>query len=169
MGLMKIARETGEDEFVIIHSLKVEYDISITSVEIKKGINNLIGIIIFEPFSKIQYQNLKNEYIDGFKLNQFKNFVKIIEINKKTYLSFPIFVPISTIQDVIFEDLREDHSIILNSLSESEWIQIKNTEIWKKAEIQVAREIIAENIYYNSEISNKGPKLISLFLTNPYQ
>lgn len=147
MGLMKIARETGEDEFDTIHSLKEEYKISITSDEIIKRINNQVGIIIFEPFSKIHYQKLKNEYIDDFNLNQFKKYVKIIEINEKKYISYPIFIHISTIQDVILEDLREDHAIILNTISESEWIQIKNTELWKKTEIQVAREITAENLY----------------------
>lgn len=154
MGLMKIARETGEDEFDIIHTLKVQYNISITSVEIEKRINNLVGIIILEPFFKIQYQNLKDVFIDGFNLNHYKKFVNIIEKNKKTYLSFPIFLPISTIQDVIFEDLREEHDIILNLISETDWIQIKNKDIWKKAEIQVAREIIAEKLYYNSKITS---------------
>ncbi len=154
MGLMKIARETGEDEFDIIHALKVQYNINITSAEIEKRINNLVGIIIFEPFSKIQYQNLKDEFIDGFNLNHYKKFVNIIKKNKKTYLSFPIFVPLSTIQDVIFEDLREEHNIILNSISESDWLQIKNKDIWKKAEMQVAREIIAEKLNNNSEITS---------------
>lgn len=150
ISLMKIAREGGEDEFETIHSLKVEYNISITPQEIIKRMNNQVGIVIFEPFNKIHHQELRNEYKDDFNLNQFKKFVKIIEINEKKYISYPIFIPISIIQDVIFEDLREEHGIILNSISESDWIQIKSNEIWKQTEIQVAREIIAEELYYNS-------------------
>jgi len=52
--------------------------------------------------------------------------------------------------DELFEDLKEEHCIISDNFSESQWEQLQNTELWRKAEIQVSREIIANKLLSRS-------------------
>ena len=99
IALMKIAGETGEEEYESIHILKEKYGISITSEETTQLINN----------------------------------------PKET----------SILHEEIFDDLKKIHCIDLEVISESDWELIMNSKFWKNAQIQVSREIIANNILSN--------------------
>jgi len=144
--LNKISRNTGEDEFDLIHSLKEKRDICITFEEIFPRVNNKVGIFILEPFSDKKYKEIKEFYKSNYIPNLFKKYVKTITKNDRIYLRHPILVNISRINDEIIEDLKEEHGIVNSKFSEIQWEQIQNTESWRITEIQVAREIIATNL-----------------------
>lgn len=150
IALNKISRDTGEDEFEAIVSLEEISDIRITSIETSHRITNQIGIMILEPFDDMKYENIKNSYMSNSIFNLFKKYVKILILNEKVYIEYPIFIDISIVHDELFEDLKEEHCIISDNFSESQWEQLQNTELWRKAEIQVSREIIANKLLSRS-------------------
>jgi len=150
IALNKISRDTGEDEFEAIISLEEISDIRIISKETSHRITNQIGIMILEPFDDKKYDNIKNSYMSNFSFNLFKKYVKILILNEKVYIEYPIFIDISIVHDELFEDLKEEHCIISDNFSESQWEQLQNTELWRKAEIQVSREIIGNKLLSNS-------------------
>lgn len=150
IALNKISRDTGEDEFETIVSLEEINDIRITSKETSHRITNQIGIMILEPFDDMKYENIKNSYMSNSIFNLFKKYVKILILNEKVYIEYPIFIDISIVHDELFEDLKEEHCIISDNFSESQWEQLQNTELWRKAEIQVSREIIGNKLLSRS-------------------
>lgn len=76
LALMKIARETGEEEFESIHTLKEKYDINITSEETTQLINtpkeiSIIHDEIIEDLKEIHRINLED--ISESQWEQIKN------------------------------------------------------------------------------------------------
>jgi len=152
IALEKISRNTGEDEYNSIWLLEEERNIRITSKETQFRMNNQIGIFILEPYNSTRFSIIKEKYISNLNLNLFKKCVEISIINEEVYIRHPIFVDYFKIYDDILEYLREEHGFVLDNISELEWEQLHNTPSWKKAEIKVAREFIADKILSNPEI-----------------
>ncbi len=85
------------------------------------------------------------EFING--VNQFLH-----RINRKEFLKYPIEIELSRVFNDIAEDLKEEHGIRLGDLTEEDWERIQNTEIWKKCEVQITREIIAADLIESLKI-----------------
>lgn len=79
-------------------------------------------------------------------------YVKKFEKNGKLYIKYPQSVNIFDVHRDIFEVMREEYGIKDNYLDCDEWEYVQNTNLWKNAEIQVAREIVADLLSNKCEI-----------------
>lgn len=151
MILEKICRNIGEDEYDSIVDLKNEAKIQITNKEAIELRGRQIWIWIIEPLKKsnrLEEARFKFLKID---LPSFL-YVKKFEKNGKIYIKYPLGVNIFDVHDDIFEVMREEYGIKDNYLNCNEWEYVQSTNLWKKAEIQVAREIIADSLINKCKI-----------------
>jgi len=141
LALEKIGREMGEDEYGPIFDLKINYNILITNEEIKTLNGRRIWIWIIVPFNKDILDSIEKKLISlDLPLSEF---IKIIEANGQKYIKYPESKEICAVHKDLSELLSEEHEIKENYLKCYEWEHIQNSELWRKAEIQIARELIA--------------------------
>jgi len=144
LALKKIARETGEDEDYRISELRRNANIFINIIDSNQNYYKSRIIIHLQKNGNNSNINqlLISRLIDKLKLN-------IQEINfPNGRRRFVLYYRISVfrINDNIFDDLKNTHKINEDYVSEKEWENIKETEIWSRCEIQVARELVADDI-----------------------
>ncbi len=151
LSLEKIAKSTGEDEDDNIHLLEQEFQVFIDKNEILDLRGSAIWIYITKPCNSIIYQSVRDKFMSLLPLalipeDLLRKYVKKVNMNGKSYVKYPERVEIWQIYESINQDLGEDHEFPIEKLSESEWAKIYCSPEWKKAEVQVAREIIAANL-----------------------
>ncbi len=144
LALKKIARETGEDEDYRINDLRRNANIFINIIDSNENYYKSRIIIQFQQNGNNSNINqlLISRLIDELNLN-------IQEINYPNgRRRFVLYYKISVfrVNDNILDDLKNTHKINEDYLSEKEWENIKETKIWNKCEIQVARELVADDI-----------------------
>ncbi len=146
LSLEKIARSLGGDEDQNIFLVEDNQKIIITEEKAPTNSSNRIAIWVLESYENEKYISLKEGKIYN------NNLIQKTMINRKEFLKYPIEIELSRVFNDIAEDLKEEHGIRLGDLTEEEWERIQDTEIWKKCEVQVAREIIAKGLIENLEI-----------------
>lgn len=144
LALEKLARETGEDEYESIITLEELLDIKITYEEFKELNGRNIWIWIIEPFIKKILQSLKKEKIENKILK--KEYIKIFEGLNGQLIKYPENIQVCLVHKDIFELMEAEHNINNKFFNCYEWEKIQNTELWNKAEIQIARELIADKL-----------------------
>ncbi len=154
LALEKIAKKTGEDEDDYIYKLESKFDIKITEKEISSLREILraesIWIWVLKPFSQKEFK-VEKKYLYCIKHqqpNSINKFIKKKKLDGKYYIKYPKYIILSNVQDYIFEHLLEEYGINYDDFAESEWEGIITSKQFKSAEIQVARELIAIEIYH---------------------
>lgn len=152
--LEKIAKKTGEDEDDYIYDLERQFDIKITEKEVSSLREILraecIWIWVLKPFNQKDFK-VEKEYLYFIKHqppNSINKFVKKKKLDGKYYIKYPKYIMLSNVQDYIFEHLFEEYGINYDDFAEIEWEGIITSKQFKSAEIQVARELIANEIYH---------------------
>jgi len=140
-ALEKISRDTGEDEYDSIIDLEMKFNIWITKEKIETLNGRQIWIWVIEPFEEQTLTNIK-EYLKKLNL-PISEFIETVEFHQQKCIKHPEKVAICAIYKDIFEKMKEEHGITGNYLKCYEWEQIQNSELWRKAEIQITRELIA--------------------------
>ncbi len=153
IGLVKLAREAGEEEDPNIQLLE-EYGIWISKEEFVNLSCRQRGFFIKEPFQKQKYKELRKELEKSFLSYKTEELLSVIYKNGIKFMKYPYFVEDYVISDNIYEDLEEEHEINCTNYTEKDWEEIKKLESWKKCEVQVTREIIALNICDELNISS---------------
>lgn len=143
VGLEKISRDTGEDEDDLIDLLRFEKDIWITSEKLECSNQNLKILYILEPIDKNRLNLVRSRLIVSLTPLKLENFITEINKDGKFYIKYPFTITKIEITDNVYEDLVEEHGILLESFTLNDWEYIQELEIWEKCEIQVARELIA--------------------------
>lgn len=144
VALEKIARIVGEDYYESVFILEDEINIKIKLEEIKELMGRNIWIWVIIPYHEEILALLKQRLS---KLNlPLLDYLKILNFNNKKFVKYPERVEICRVNKEIFEILKEEHSITSNYFKCYEWIQIQNTKTWIKAQIQIARELIADKL-----------------------
>lgn len=149
IALEKIARDTGEDEYEPIFILEKEINIKIKFEEIKNLIRRYIWIWVTMPYNEEIFAYLEK------KLNKLliplTDYLICFFNNNQKFIKYPEKIEICGVKKDIFEILKERHGINSSYFNCYEWEQIQNTKRWKKAEIQIARELVADRLlsYFN--------------------
>lgn len=144
LALEKICRDTGEDEYDPITDLEEKYKIRITNKKIETLNGRQIWIWVIKPFEEQTLTNIK-EYLRKLNL-PLSEFIETVEIHQQKYIKYPEKLAICAIHKNIFEVMKCEHGITGNYLKCYEWEQIQNSELWKKAETQITRELIADKL-----------------------
>lgn len=142
IALEKIARKNGEDEYYAISSLIDKKIIEIENKEIRELRNRYIWLWINSPYNKDVHSNLKKK-INKYNLSELE-YIRIITKNNKKYIRYAEKIEVCGVYKDIFEILKDEHDIYSDFLKGFEWEQIQGTSKWNDAEIQIARELIAE-------------------------
>ena len=151
--LMKICRETGEDEYETLIVLENNFNIIITDEEIEELRLRNVWIWIKRPFNELLYKQIEQKVKNmGLPVSKF---LKILESNGKRVLKYPERIIRFNIHDDIFETMREEYGIKDSFLNCYEWENLQNTSLWYGAEIQIARELIADKVKKNLKLLNK--------------
>ena len=143
-ALEKISRDTGEDEYDSIIDLEMKFNIWITKEKIETLNGRQIWIWVIEPFEEQTLTNIK-EYLKKLNL-PLSEFIETVEFHQEKYIKYPEKAAICAIHKDILEIMKNEHGITGNYLKCYEWEQIQNSELWKKAEIQITRELIADKL-----------------------
>ena len=152
IGLVKLAREAGEEEDPNIQLLE-EYGIWISKEEFVNLSFRQRGFFIKEPFQKQKYKELRKELEKSYLSYKPEELISLIWENGIKFMKYPYLIEDYVISDNIYEDLEEEHEINCINYTEKEWEEIKKLVSWKKCEAQVAREIIALAICEKLNIS----------------
>ncbi|MFX1568986.1 MAG: hypothetical protein ACFFCV_11545 [Promethearchaeota archaeon] len=153
IALEKIAKKTGEDEDDSICDLKNQFNIRIAeeASSLRESLGGKhIWIWILKPYNK------KDLYTERYNLRFIKfqlssSIYKIVRKEKvegKYYIKYPKYILLSDVQDAIFERLYEEHGIKNKDFTEIEWEDILCSMEFKYAEIQMARELIAQEYHH---------------------
>lgn len=142
LGLRKIARNTGEDEDPNIFLL-LENKIRVIKEEIDFFSCRHKIFYIIEPYKENKYKEIKKAMYKAIPNIQTKDYLGVFIKNGLKYMKYPLLVQKWKVASSIFEDLKFEHNIKNEDFTEDEWIEIQNSDAWKKTENQVAREIIA--------------------------
>lgn len=153
--LEKIARDTGEDEAGCIYHLENEFNLKIMEERVEPPLPlrpllklELIWVWVLKPYNPKEYET-RREYLYSHILHRSYSVDKYVmrqKIDGKYYIKYPESAILSVVQEYIFEQLLEDYGIELSNFTKSEWEDIITSKQFKKAEIQVARELIANNL-----------------------
>ena len=143
LGLEKIARETGEDEYELIFSLAFEKGIIITEEISSLLFYNHISVWILKPFVKEEFEASRSAWISRYPSHLVDINLQKIEKNRRLYIKYPENIEIYRIYDDLFDVLTEEHGIECDDINEAEWKEIKDTDIWKSSVFQTARELVA--------------------------
>ncbi|MBN1214678.1 MAG: hypothetical protein JXA99_04475 [Candidatus Lokiarchaeota archaeon] len=143
-ALESIARKNGEDEYYAIDILNEKRKIEIGLDEVKTLRNRYIWIWITIPYKENTFLKIQ-ELNDIYNLPK-KDYIKLLEIDNNKFIKFVEKIEICAVFKDVFEILKEKYDINSTFLNENEWIYIQNTNIWNEAEIQTARELIAEKL-----------------------
>ncbi|MFX1320384.1 MAG: hypothetical protein ACFFAQ_01955 [Promethearchaeota archaeon] len=144
LALEKICRDTGEDEYDSIIDLEVKFKIWITDEKIVTLNGRQIWIWVIEPFVEQILTNIK-AYLKKLNL-PISEFIEIVEFHQQKCIKHPEKVAICAIHKDIFQIMKEEHGITGSYLKCYEWEQIQNSELWRKVEIQITRELIADKL-----------------------
>ena len=146
LGLEKIARETGEDEYELIYLLASEKGIIITNEISSFLFYSHVAIWLLKPFTNEKFDAIKSTLNSQFPSGLIDKILQRIEKYNNFYLRYPETIQIYKIDEEIFEFLTEEHGIDCNEINEAEWEEIKKTDIWKSSVNQTAREMVALKI-----------------------
>lgn len=144
LALEKIARDTGEDEDEFLFRLREEFKIVIEFEEIQELKRRNIWIWVTLPYSKHIMTFLENK-LSEFNLSLL-DYLKAFNSSKQKLIKYPEKVEICRVDKEVYEILREEHDLNSRYLTDYEWEKIHYTETWRKAQIQIAREFIAEKL-----------------------
>ncbi len=153
IGLLKLAREAGEEEDPNIQLLE-EIGIWISKEEFVNFNCRQRGFFIIEPFQEQKCKELRKELENLFLYNKPEELISVMWENGIKLMKYPCLIEDYVITDNIYEDLEEEHEINCTNYTEKDWEEIKKLESWKKCEVQVTREIIALNICDELNISS---------------
>ncbi len=145
MCLLKIAKETGEEESDLIIDLE-ELGFKISSDEAPAFRANQKAVWVFEPFDKSRYEKARAEFQFLAPPHLTDQYVQRIEIEAKQYLKYPQSVEKSLINEAIFETLKAEYEIKYDDFTEEEWNNFQGTDEWKRGETHLLREIIAAEL-----------------------
>ncbi len=148
-ALSKICRDMGEDEDINIVFLQKDCDIIITHTTIQISDPNYLAVLVEEPFSMDLLNKIRTDF-RGF-LHYYQKHIKIIPNDDICYIKYPKIIRLYEIDEDIFEMLENEHDIPDSYLDDYQWEELLNSELWKKAQTQIAREIIAYK--FKNEIS----------------
>ncbi|MBD3211258.1 MAG: hypothetical protein GF311_01525 [Candidatus Lokiarchaeota archaeon] len=144
IALMRIARELGEDEDSKIYNLQLKgIFLPVVKVQLK---GSRIFVDIRETFQEKRYYELlkifRNE-INYYEKCLGRNFFELINQNGEKFIKYSILIQSQVVDQNINIDLFESYNFKENDMNEDEWFNLQNSDEWKKAQIQVAREIIS--------------------------
>ena len=142
LGLRKIARNTGEDQDPNIFLL-LGNKIRVTKEEIDFFRSSHKIFYIIEPYKENKYKEIKKAIPKAIPNIQTNDYLYVFIKNGLKYMKYPLLIQKWKVASSIFEDLKFEHNIKNEDFTEDEWIEIQNSDTWKKTENQVAREIIA--------------------------
>lgn len=142
--LDKICRNTGEDEDDNIIDLENYADMRITDEEIEEIRGREIWIWIIEPMNEDLLKYIKKK-LENYNFSISK-YMKKFEQDGIKYIKYPKKIDICAVRKDIFEIMKEEHGIKSSDLKCYEWAYLQETEIWRRTEVQVAREIIADQM-----------------------
>lgn len=144
-ALLKIQRDTGEDENDYVFFLKKDCGIILHKSYFEFPRPSCIAIWVDEPFSNDLYLKIINE-LKSYYYDADKNCI-ILDKGDLKFIHYPVPLTMYEIDKDIFEQLENEHGISNEDFKCYEWEYLQNSDIWKRTQIQVAREIIAEKIY----------------------
>jgi spore coat protein CotF len=156
IALEKITRETGEDEDLILSELENE-GISI----LKKNVipsGRYTNIYIIESYKNSleeKVRELSHQIIEYMKEHSRLGSFNQIKAEKRESVLYEFSIDSERIDEEIFEDLKNEHNIKVSELTPKEWFDIQTSDLWKRSQIQVAREITAREIIKLKEINLK--------------
>ncbi|GAI90568.1 unnamed protein product [marine sediment metagenome] len=148
LGLEKVARNTGEDEYDLIFFLANEDGIHITNIITPSFFSNQIAVGVLKPYTEEEYKRLKLYFISRFHSYLLDELLNKFEKGGVSYIRYLEFIDNWQVYSDIFEVLNEEHGIKSNQFNEIEWLEIFDTKEWKSCFIQTARELVANNIKY---------------------
>ncbi|TFG22103.1 MAG: hypothetical protein EU529_11500 [Promethearchaeota archaeon] len=155
--LNKCANLLDPDKAQLIIFLEKEFNIRITKEKLPIQYQ-YIWIMVLRPFT-IKVYNLVKKQLDLRNFPHLINsYVIKCQLDGKDFIKYPEKIEISIIQHKILDDLTRTR--IGGKLTETEWEVIMSTASWKMAESQVARELIALNIY--NEMNNNPMEEIKI-------
>ncbi len=139
-----ICREHGEEEYETIVELKDSFDIDVTSEEIEELRGRNLWIWVLFPLDKPQFTQIESK-LRNYSFSK-SEFLSIISFDGIDYIKHPIREHICAIHKDIFEVLSGQYDISDSYMSFYEWEYVQRSDLWKRAEEQVARELIADKI-----------------------
>ncbi len=144
IALEKIGRSLGNEEYDSISIIEDKLDIKLKFGKIEELRGRYIWIWVIIPYEKEILSFLEKKL---FKFNlPLNKFLKIINFNKQKFVKYPERIEICRVQKEIEEILKEEHGITNSYINSYKWEQIQNSKTWIKAQIQIAREIIADKL-----------------------
>ena len=138
--LDQITELAGEEEL----SDCKEYDIEVTSEIGPAWRANQIGLYVERPYD----QKIFEDAMDQLQLLEIprhdtNRWIEIVDAKTIRYIQIE---ELSSIADVIFGRLENECRIKDSDLSEGEWGKLQDSSDWRKAEVEVARELIASDL-----------------------
>ncbi len=150
-----ICREHGEEEYETIVELKDSFDIDVTSEEVEELRGRNMWIWVLFPLDKAQFAQIESK-IRNYSLSE-SEFLTIVSFNGVDYIKYPIREHMCAIHKDIFEVMSGQYDVSDNYMSFYEWEYVQKSDLWKSAEVQVARELIADYILKKLSWSSKNP------------
>lgn len=149
LALEKIGRDTGEDEYEHISILEEELGIKIEFEEIERLKGRYIWIWVIIPY-KEEISVLLEQKLIKYNL-PLSDYLQILYVNKLKYIKYPEKIEVCRVQKEIDEILKEEHDITDYFLKSNEWGQIQNSDTWIKAQVEIAREFVADKLLNESK------------------
>ena len=133
-----IAKEGGGDEDDAIIALDEQLNIKISSKNPMFG-GLAIGVWVKEPYSNSRFIELKRRPPIEHSVNDEL-------IGGKRIIKYPQYESQSDVGNNINDDLKYECEIKDKDLTEDEWFKLNSTPEYKKAQVQVTRELVARTI-----------------------
>jgi len=140
-ALDEIALKGGQDEDDAIVTIKDEKDITFQEGRLSRG-GVTVEPIVIEPFSQARYDEKKATMVQPEH-----NLWKDVDAKGNDVMKYYDYHSISEVASTIFSELCDAHDVCDDyGLSEKAWECIQDSEEWKDAEDQVARQQSAYKI-----------------------
>lgn len=143
LALERSARALGQEEDEEIVRLEQDRNIIITKEKLLFQ-NQYIWIMVMKPYTEEDFELVKQQLdFPNFSHLADKYIIKC-QLDGIEYIKYPERIEVRKVHDNLFDDLINS-TRICKSLTEAEWEIITGTVQWQMAEIQIARELIANN------------------------
>ncbi|MCK4381483.1 MAG: hypothetical protein KAW51_10125 [Candidatus Lokiarchaeota archaeon] len=149
IALNKIARETGENEYDPIFILEKQCNIKVEFQEVGELRGRNIWIWVIIPY-KEEISVILEQKLIKYNL-PLSDYLQILYVNKLKYIKYPEKIEVCRVQKEIDEILKEEHDITDYFLKSNEWEQIQNSDTWIKAQVEIAREFVADKLLNESK------------------
>ena len=149
LALNKIARDLGENEYESIYILEKQNNIKVEFQEVGELRGRNIWIWVIIPYSKESLELVRGK-VCKFDIPLLE-FIKNFYIFNQKFIKYPEKVESCRVNKEIFGLLKEMHGISSSYFKDYEWEQIQNSDTWIKAQVEIAREFVADKLLNESK------------------